>query len=113
MRKHPQIGASILKDIPFLEKARKLILYHHERYDGHGYPGGLNHEDTPIGAQLLSVADAFDSMTTGRSYRAALSIDHAVKELYRCCETQFCPVAVRAVISGNDMSAKNYLVLKS
>ena len=99
MRRHPQIGSDILKDIPFLEKARTLILHHHERYDGNGYPGGMKREDIPIGARLLSIADAFDTMTTDRSYRTALSVDHAIEELYRYSGTQFCPVAVDAFVS--------------
>ncbi len=96
MRKHSLIGANILNEIPFLEKARKLILHHHERYDGNGYPDGLKGEDIPIGARLLAVADTFDTMTTNRSYRAALSEDCAVDELYKYSGTQFCPVAVEA-----------------
>lgn len=98
--RHPRIGANILKDIPFLEKARTLILHHHERYDGAGYPDGLKGENIPIGARLLAVADAFDTMTTDRSYRAASGVDCAIEELYRCSGTQFCPVAVEACISG-------------
>ncbi len=97
---HPLMGASIVKEIPFLEKARDLILYHHEKYDGTGYLKGLRGEDIPIGARLLAVADAFDTMTTDRSYRAAQSIDTALKELHDCSGKQFCPVAVEAFISG-------------
>ncbi len=100
MRQHPIIGSEILKDIPFLEKARILVLRHHERYDGSGYPDGIKGEDIPIGARLLAIADAFDTMTTGRSYRAALSVDYAIKELTRCSGTQFCPFAVEAFVSG-------------
>ena len=100
MRRHPQIGFNILTDIPFLEKASVLILHHHERYDGNGYPSELKHEEVLIGARLLAVADAFDTMTTDRSYRAALGTDYAIKELYRCSGSQFCPVATEAFISG-------------
>ena len=97
---HPLIGANMLKEIHFLEKASKLILHHHERYDGKGYPDGLKGEAIPLGARLLAVADAFDAMTSERSYRSALSIDYAISELYRFSGKQFCPVAVDAVISG-------------
>jgi response regulator RpfG family c-di-GMP phosphodiesterase len=100
MHKHPQIGAHMLEGIPFLEKARELILHHHERYDGKGYPDGLKGEEIPIGARLLAVADAFDTMVTERSYRIALSADSAMNELYRFSGTQFCPVAIEAFISG-------------
>lgn len=96
MRKHPLIGAKILGDIPFLEKARDLVLHHHERYDGTGYPEGLKGDAITPGARLLAVADAFDTMTTDRSYRAALSIDVAMNELRKFAGTQFCPAAVEA-----------------
>jgi len=99
MRQHPEIGAKILEDIPFLEKARELVLYHHERYDGKGYPEGLAGQEIPIGARLIAIADAFDTMTTDRAYRPVLGIDYAISELYRCSGTQFCPVAVEAFVS--------------
>lgn len=97
---HPVVGANIIDGIPFLKAARPLVLYHHERYDGMGYPQGLKGEDIPPGARILAVADSFDSMTTDRPYRGALSVDHAICELRRCAGTQFCPVAVEAFISG-------------
>jgi HD-GYP domain-containing protein (c-di-GMP phosphodiesterase class II) len=100
MRQHPEIGAKILEGIPFLEKARELVLYHHERYDGKGYPEGLAGRGIPIGARLIAIADAFDTMTTDRAYRPALGIGYAVRELYKCSGTQFCPRAVKAFISG-------------
>lgn len=109
MRCHPQIGSNILKDIPFLEKARILVLNHHEKYDGSGYPDRANREDIPMGARLLATADAFDTMITDRAYRAALSVDYAIKELYKSSGTQFCPVAVEAFISGYNEHAKNHL----
>lgn len=100
MCQHPEIGAKIIDGIPFLEEAKRLILYHHERYDGKGYPEGIAGQDIPIGARLLAIADAFDTMTTERSYRATPGLDYAIGELYRCSGTQFCPVAVEAFISG-------------
>jgi len=100
IREHPAIGANLLKKIPFLEKASNLVLYHHERYDGKGYPEGLKGEEIPMGARLIAVADAFDSMTTDRSYRPALDIDRSMSQLKEGSGTQFCPVAVEAFISG-------------
>ncbi len=99
LHQHPIIGANITKDIPFLEESRKLLLHHHEKYDGTGYPDGLHGDDIPLGARLLAVADSFDSMTSDRSYRAALSTEHAIEELQKCSGKQFCPVAVNAFIS--------------
>lgn len=104
MRQHPEIGAKILEGIPFLEKARELVLHHHERYDGKGYPEGLAGEEIPIGARLMAIADAFDTMTTDRAYRATINLDYAIAELHRCSGTQFCPVAVEAFISGLETS---------
>jgi len=98
--KHPLIAANMLKEVPFLEKARSLVLHHHERYDGKGYPDGLKGEAIPMGARLLAVADAFDTITTDRPYRAALSVDYAISELHRFSGTQFCPVAVEAFATG-------------
>ena len=100
MHKHSLIGADIVGEIPFLEKVRVIVLYHHERYDGAGYPEGLKGEDIPIGARLVAVADAFDTMITDHSYRAAISVDKAIGELMKGSRTQFCPVAVEAFISG-------------
>jgi putative nucleotidyltransferase with HDIG domain len=100
MRQHPGTGYDLLKKIPFLEEASKLILGHHERYDGKGYPRGLKGEAIPMGARLIAVADAFDNMTTEHCYRAALGRKHAFTELSRCARTQFCPVAVKAFCSG-------------
>jgi len=100
IREHPSIGANLLKGIPFLENASELVLYHHERYDGKGYPDGLKGENIPIGARLIAVADAFDTMTTDRAYRSALTVDYSINELHKCSGTQFCPVAVKAFVSG-------------
>jgi putative nucleotidyltransferase with HDIG domain len=100
IRKHALKGADIVREIPNLEKAAAIVLYHHERYDGTGYPEGLKGEHIPIGARLVAVADAFDTMTTEHSYRAALSIDEAINELIKGTGTQFCPVAVKTFLSG-------------
>lgn len=104
IRQHPLIGAKIIEGVPFLQEARKLIRHHHEKYDGTGYPDGLKGEEIPIGARLIAVADTFDTMTTDRAYRAAQSIDNALDELHRYSGTQFCPVAVKAFVSGFKMN---------
>ncbi|MFH1169294.1 MAG: HD domain-containing phosphohydrolase [Chloroflexota bacterium] len=100
MRKHALRGANIVSEIPCLDKARDIILHHPERYDGTGYPGGLKGEEIPIGARLVAVADAFDTMTTDHSYRAALSVDEAMSELVNGIGAQFCPRATEAFITG-------------
>jgi putative nucleotidyltransferase with HDIG domain len=100
IHQHPAVGADMLKEITSLEKASEFVLHHHERYDGKGYPAGLKGQAIPLGARLIAIADAFDTMTTGRSYRPAMTIDQAIKELQDCSGTQFCPVAVTAFVSG-------------
>ena len=109
MHQHPVVGASILREILFLEPARDIVLHHHERYDGNGYPSRLKGEDIPVGARLLAVADAFDTITTNRSYRVAQGIQAALDELYRRAGTQFCPIAVEAFTSGFRANGNNLL----
>lgn len=100
LRKHPSRGANIVSDIPFLKKVTDIIRHHHERYDGTGYPDGLSGEDIPIGARLVAVADAFDNMTTGHSSESSLDEDEAMIKLVGGIGSQFCPVAVKAFVSG-------------
>lgn len=100
VRAHPAKGAELMAGIPFLEKARELVLCHHESFDGRGYPNGLKGEEIPMGARIIAVANAFDAMTNERAYYPAISIEEAVKELRDNSGTQFCPVAVKALISG-------------
>ena len=100
VHEHPATGANMIKDIPFLEKASELVRHHHERYDGKGYPDGLKGSRIPVGARLIAVADAFDTMTTDRAYRPALTLDYTISELYGCSKTQFCPLAVEAFVSS-------------
>ncbi len=100
IREHPVTGAKLLKQIPFLEKASQLVLHHHEKYNGQGYPVGLKGEEIPLGARLLAVADAFDTMTTDRAYRPAMAVDYSICELQDCAGTHFCPLAVEAFVAG-------------
>jgi len=100
MRAHPLKGAEMMAGVPLLAKARILVMYHHERYDGRGYPEGLKGEDIPMGARIITVANEFDAMTIESSFRNAMSIEDAVKELRENAGTQFCPVAVKALITG-------------
>jgi HD-GYP domain-containing protein (c-di-GMP phosphodiesterase class II) len=108
VREHPIIGANILRNVPFLEKASELVLCHHERFNGQGYPNRLKGEDIPLGARIISVADAFDTMTTDRAYRPALPVEHAVKEINSCSGGQFCPEAVKAFVAGLRLHTNKY-----
>lgn len=94
LRKHPVIGANILKDVKFLEKEVPIVLHHHERYDGTGYPHGLKGREIPLGARIMAVVDAYDAMTTDREYRRKLSTDEAVRELIAGKDSQFAPEVV-------------------
>ncbi len=99
MRRHPSIGHEILKDIHFLEGASEIVLAHHERFDGGGYPRGLAGEEIPRGARIFSVVDTFDVMTSDRPYRKAMTFDDVGPELRRCSGAQFDPVMVEAFTS--------------
>jgi putative nucleotidyltransferase with HDIG domain len=89
MRTHPQIGFQMLQRISFLQPVLDVVLHHHERFDGSGYPSGLAGENIPLPARIFSVADAFDAITNDRPYRNALSKDEAVVEIQQCVNKQF------------------------
>ena len=105
LRAHPVIGADLMACVPLLEKSGKLVLSHHEQFDGKGYPDGLKGEDIPLGSRILAVANAFDAMTNERSFCPAVSIEEAIKELHKGSGSQFCPVAVKALVSGLRLNA--------
>jgi len=98
IRKHPKIGADIIGKIDSLKKASQLVYYHHERYNGQGYPEKLKGEDIPIGARILAVIDAYDAMTSKRPYRSAYSNEKAMEELKKNAGTQFDKKVVKAFL---------------
>lgn len=100
IQRHPQQGHELVREIEFLDEAMAGIMHHHERIDGLGYPMGLTGQEIPEFARVIAVADAFDSMTTTRSYRGARSIEEAIVELRRCAGTQFDTGFVEALISA-------------
>ena len=97
---HPVLGSGIVEQIGFLNDLAPLILRHHERYDGKGYPGRLKKEKIPLGARILAVADAYESMVTDRPYRKALPISEANKEMIKCSGTQFDPKIVTVFLKA-------------
>jgi len=98
MRKHPKTGRDIISKIDSLKKASRLVYYHHERYNGQGYPEGLKGEDIPVGARILAVIDAYDAMTSKRPYRSAYSTKEAIRELKKNAGTQFDKKVVEAFL---------------
>ena len=97
MASHAEEGASIINRLGFLSDAVPAIRHHHERFDGQGYPDALMGEDIPLGARIIHVADAFDSMLTTRVYRPARPAEAALGELHHMAGTQFCPRCVGAL----------------
>src|SRR5437016_8329203 len=97
MRSYADEVARVTCLLGFLADAVPAIRHHHERYDGSGYPDGLKGEDIPLGARIIHVADALDSMLTTRIYRAARPAAEALQELRQAAGTQFCPRCVSAL----------------
>jgi HD-GYP domain-containing protein (c-di-GMP phosphodiesterase class II) len=91
MKQHPVSGVEIIKPVEYLRDIAPLILHHHERYDGKGYPGNLKGEDIPYLARVLTVADSFEAMTSNRAYSKRKTYEEAIEELKRCSGTQFDP----------------------
>ena len=103
---HPVLGSGIVEQIGFLNDLAPIILRHHERYDGRGYPGKLKREKIPLCARILSIADAYESMVSDRPYRKALSFEKARQELLKCAGTQFDPEIVKVFLRMLDKKKK-------
>lgn len=102
VKTHPHLGDSIIEPVEFLQGPRPIILHHHERYDGTGYPAGLKGMEIPLCARILSVADAFEAMRSDRPYRKALPLEKAREELVRYSGTQFDPEVVEVFLGVLD-----------
>jgi hypothetical protein len=99
MKVHPERGARLMQDIEALVPLIPYCLYHHERYDGKGYPFGLAGEEIPIEGRLLAVADMFDAMTSSRPYRKGLDPEYAIGEIEKAKGTQLDPDCAQALIT--------------
>ena len=99
MRTHCDIGYNTLSRVPFLLEAADIVLAHHEFFDGTGYPGGLRGEQIPLGARIISIANALDAMLSDWPYRNALPMSHAREEIRRGAGTQFDPKLVEVFLS--------------
>jgi HD-GYP domain-containing protein (c-di-GMP phosphodiesterase class II) len=109
MRRHPEAGARILDAIPFLDRAVDVVLHHHERWDGAGYPNGLGADEIPLWARIFSVADTVDAITSDRPYRPGRPLDEAIDEILARAGTQFDP-ACAAALADIDAGAVRELV---
>jgi diguanylate cyclase (GGDEF)-like protein/putative nucleotidyltransferase with HDIG domain len=98
MQAHPNLGVAIIQHVDVLRECMAAIQYHHENYNGTGYPSGLKGDNIPLDARILGVADAFDAMTSPRSYRRIFSYEEALAELRNCSGTQFDPNIVTAFL---------------
>jgi putative nucleotidyltransferase with HDIG domain len=99
MKAHPVIGARIVAPVKIFKgknSIQDIILHHHERYDGKGYPRGIKGEKIPFGARIIAVADSLSAMLQDRPYRKGMSFDDAVMEIFNNAGTQFCPLVVNA-----------------
>lgn len=105
MKRHPSIGTWILNTLNLSENTINAINYHHERYDGTGYPLGICGKDLPIETQIISLSDAYDAMTSERPYRDAMSPEEAIKEIKKNADTQFNPQLVE-ILEENILAIK-------
>jgi HD-GYP domain-containing protein (c-di-GMP phosphodiesterase class II) len=101
IQRHPELGYEMVRDAPFLQEAGQIILCHHERYDGGGYPYGLEGEEIPLAARIFGLADAYDAMTSDRPHRKAVSHAAAVTEIEGSAGTQFDPKVVEAFLEAD------------
>jgi putative nucleotidyltransferase with HDIG domain len=102
MRSHTRIGYKMLSRIKFLQGAADIVRYHHERWDGAGYPTGTAGHDIPLGARIFSIIDTFDAITSKRPYKEALPVQHARDEIRRCAGSQFDPALVEEFLKVSD-----------
>jgi HD-GYP domain-containing protein (c-di-GMP phosphodiesterase class II) len=97
IRMHPRLGSDLIRNVPYLIAASTVVRDAHERLDGLGYPRGVRSDNLSLGARIVTVADAYDTMTRPRVFRDAISPEEALVELQRCSGTQFDPRVVEAL----------------
>lgn len=106
MKKHPQIGFDILSKAKKLKDISNIVLYHHERWDGKGYPYGLKEKDIPIGSRVIAVCDSIDAMTSNRPYREAMSLEQCFEELFKNKGKMYDPQIIEYIEKNKDIIEK-------
>jgi HD-GYP domain-containing protein (c-di-GMP phosphodiesterase class II) len=110
IQRHPLRSAEILRPLQILKPVIPIIMHHHEKYDGSGYPSRLKENKIPIGARVMAVADAFEAMVYGRPYRERVTFDAAIREIKKKSGTQFDPRVVEAFLKAvKSIKPKKYL----
>jgi putative two-component system response regulator len=99
MKRHVEYGAKLLEPLRGTQSVREMVAHHHEFFDGSGYPHGLTGEQIPLGARIIAIADAYDTITSERTYKKARTAEEAFQELDRCAGAQFDPELVRVFIN--------------
>lgn len=106
IKKHPEVGASIIEPLSFMDRERQIIRHHHEKLDGSGYPDGIGGNELDMLTRIITVADSYDAMTSRRNYRRNLATAEAIGELRRCAGAQFDPELVE-IFAGVVLSARS------
>ncbi len=111
MKEHSKIGWEILKNNKELQNIPEIILHHHERFDGNGYPHKISGNNIPLGSRIIAIADSFDAMVTKRTYKDTMTFDHAVDELKKQSGKQFDPIIIEKFIDiiEQDNKVKNII----
>ncbi len=113
IKKHVGTGLKILEEIKQLRSVIRIVSFHHEKYNGKGYPYGLSGDDIPIESQVIAIADAYDGMTSDRAYRKGLPHEYALEEIKKASGTQFCPKVVDAFLKIADQATKEIQNIES
>lgn len=109
MKKHPEIGADILSKSPHFSRIAAIILHHHERWDGKGYPFGAKGTEIPIGARIIAVSDSIDAMASARAYRKALPLDVVKSEIEKNIGIMYDPKIAWAALDSWEELTKEYV----
>ena len=99
VKRHPEFGWTVIRNLPGMEQTSLYVLHHHENFDGTGYPARLQGAEIPIGSRIVSVIDAFDAMVSSRPYRDGMPVDEALRRLVEASGTQFDPAVIESFVS--------------